>query len=83
MKQAPAKELDAVVLHLMNAICQQEAPMAISALIGALRMYGEAYPELRTSIGRSLLVTGGRLICSDPLYIPQTENHPPITTTLQ
>jgi|GEM_PF-2821158 hypothetical protein len=83
MKQAQSNELDEVVVHLMNAICQQETQIAVAALLGALRMYGDAFPELRTSIGRSLLMTGGSLICADPLYMPQAENHPPIPTTLQ
>lgn len=83
MKKVNPEECDALASKLLDLAKDHEAHIGIGAHIMALRAYGDALPGMRSAIGRALLLMGGEFVSSAPLYIPQAENLPPTSTTLQ
>lgn len=75
--------VDALVSQLMKVLCTQNPPFAAVALLGALTIYADSFPELRSTLGRMLLLKGGDLISSTPLYMAHVDGAPPFPTTLQ
>ena len=75
--------VDALVSQLMTVVSKQQPSFAVVAFMGALTIYADSIPELRSTIGRMLLLMGGELISSTPLYMAQADCSPPVQTTLQ
>ena len=75
--------VDALVSQLMKVLSSQTPTFAAVALLGTLTIYADSIPELRSTLGRMLLLKGGELISTTPLYMAHIDCAPPSPTTLQ